>query len=173
MKKFMRNNTHRKIVAAVFAFSFFVVSAKAFHRAKPARAKQSPQTKQEKKRKGKLKMKTAKFVAVAAGEWGAAGVNLIVEETGVKIQYDCAEAEINEKLLIDEQGVFSVEGVYTPRYPGALRVNLPSKRQPARFEGVIADDKMTLRVALAATGETLLEEIVLRRGATPPIRRCY
>lgn len=69
-------------------------------------------------------MKTAKFVR------GAAGVKLIVEENGAKIEYDCAEAEIAERLTIDEQGVFSVNGVYTHCYTVAIRVNLLPNASP-------------------------------------------
>ncbi|HEX8247622.1 MAG TPA: hypothetical protein VF599_05605, partial [Pyrinomonadaceae bacterium] len=120
----------------------------------------------------KPKVNQSKPTSVSPGNWGAAGVNFVVEDNGVKIEYDCAAGEISQKLSIDEQGNFSANGIYTRRYPGALRVKLPPKPQPARYEGKISGDKLTLRVTLTETDETL-EEVVLRRDTTGRIRRCY
>jgi hypothetical protein len=130
--------------------------------------------KKKKKRKGdsKPKVNQSKLNQVTEGNWGAAGVNFVVEDGGVKIEYDCATGEISQKLSIDEQGGFSVNGVYTRRYPGALRVKLLPKPQPARFEGKISGDKLTLKVTLTETGETL-EEVVLERNIAGRIRKCY
>ncbi|HEX9960842.1 MAG TPA: hypothetical protein VGB00_07915 [Pyrinomonadaceae bacterium] len=117
-------------------------------------------------------MNQSKLNQTAAGNWGATGVNFVVEDGGVKIEYDCATGEIAQKLLIDEQGGFSVNGVYTRRYPGALRVKFLPKPQPARFEGRISGDKLTLKVTLTETGETL-EEVVLQRDTAGRIHKCY
>lgn len=117
-------------------------------------------------------MNQAKMISVPTGNWGAAGVNFVVEDNGVKIEYDCATGEITQKLVLDAQGGFSLDGFYTRRYPGALRVKFPPKRAPARYEGKISGDKMTLKVTLTETNETL-DEVVLQRNTTGTIRRCY
>jgi hypothetical protein len=127
-----------------------------------------------KKRKGKSKSKVnqPKTVPVPPGNWGAAGVNLVVAENGATIEYDCASGEITQKLMIDERGGFRVDGVYTRRYPGALRVKFLPKPQPARYEGKISGNKMTLRVTLTETGKAL-EEVVLERGKSARLHKCY
>lgn len=130
--------------------------------------------KKKKKKKGdsKPKVNQSKPSSVSPGNWGATGVNFVVEDNGVKIEYDCATGEIAQKLLVDEQGGFSVNGIYTRRYPGALRVKFLPKPQPARYDGKISGDKLTLKVTLTETGKTL-EEVVLRRDATGRIHKCY
>jgi hypothetical protein len=123
------------------------------------------------KGKSRQKLNQSKLVSVPPGSWGATGIGLVIEEDNVKIEYDCAEGEIKQKFTIDEQGNFSMNGVYIRRYPGALRVNLPLKRQPAIYEGKISGNTMTLKVTLTETNERL-EEIVLERDKIPGIRRC-
>lgn len=127
-----------------------------------------------KKRKGKLKSKVnqSKTISLPPGNWGATGVNLIVKANDAIIEYDCANGEITQKITLDEQGGFSVSGAYTRRSPGALRIKFLPKPQPARYEGKISGDKMTLRVTLTETGKTL-EEVVLERNKTGRLYRCY
>jgi hypothetical protein len=132
---------------------------------------QTNSTPKKKKGKSKSKVNQSKSVSVPKGNWGATGINLVVVENGAIIEYDCANGEITQKLMINEQGGFSVNGVYIRRYPGALRVKFPPKRQPARYEGKISGDKMTLKVTLTETGETL-EEVVLERGKIARIHGC-
>ncbi|HEX8737188.1 MAG TPA: hypothetical protein VF721_17785 [Pyrinomonadaceae bacterium] len=117
-------------------------------------------------------MNQSKMTSVPAGNWGATGINLVVADNSATIEYDCANGEIQQKLLVDEQGRFSVGGVYTRRSPGALRIKFLPKPQPARYEGVISGDKMTLKVTLTETGKTL-DEVVLERNKTGFIRKCY
>lgn len=130
--------------------------------------------KKKKKRKGSTKRKVnqSKLYPVSPGNWGATGVNFVVEDNGVKIEYDCASGKIEQKLSIDERGNFSVNGIYTRRYPGALRVKFLPKSKPARYEGKISGDKLTLKVTLTETNETL-EEVVLQRDTAGRIHRCY
>lgn len=127
----------------------------------------------KKKMKGKSRQKLnrSKLVSAPPGSWGAAGIGLIIEEDSVKIEYDCAAGEIKQKFTIDDQGIFSMKGVYIRRYPGALRVKLPPKRQPAIYEGKISGNKMTLKVILIETNE-MLEEVVLERDKISGVRRC-
>lgn len=181
-----KNKKKLKFYVCLLAFIFFILSVAAPSKAvsvgrsfipKPENKKRfqaNSQDKKKKKRKrsAKPKVNQSKSVSVMPGNWGATGINFVVEESGVKIQYDCASGEIPQKLLLDGQGGFSVNGVYTRLYPGALRVNLPPKRLAARYEGKISGDKMTLKVTLTETNETL-EEVVLQRNVTPRIHKCY
>ena len=108
---------------------------------------------------------------VAPGNWGGAGINLTVEKDGAKIEYDCAEAEIGEKLATDKRGNFNVEGSYLRHYPGAIRTKLLPKSQPAKFEGKISGETMMLKVTLTESGEEI-GNYTLERGKTAKIHRC-
>jgi hypothetical protein len=116
-------------------------------------------------------MNQTKKKAVAPGIWGGTGVNLTVEKEGVKIQYDCAEAEITEKLMIDKKGSFSVEGTYLRHNPGAIRLKFKPKKQPAKFVGKITDKKMILKVILTESDEEIGDH-TLQKDKPAKLHRC-
>src|SRR5580765_2357571 len=58
----------------------------------------------------KQKMNQPKLHALTPGNWGATGVNAVIEKKAVAIQFDCAEGEIRQALMIDKKGVFKVDG---------------------------------------------------------------
>ena len=130
--------------------------------------------KEKKKMKNKSEQKSSqsKLVVVPPGSWGGDGIGLIIEKDNVKIGYDCAEGEIKQKFTVNEHGDFSMKGIYIKRYPGAVRVKFPPKRQTALYEGKISGNKMTLKVMLTETKE-ILKEVILERGKTPGTRRCF
>jgi len=181
-----KNKKGRKFYICLLAFIFFIFPCAGLAKAhsgnagliqKPEKTKRlqtnSPDKKKKKKKgSAKPKVNQSKMTSAPTGNWGATGVNFTVEDNGVTIEYDCAHGEIGQKLLLDEQGGFSVNGFYTRRYPGALRVKFPPRRQSARYEGKISGDKMTLKVTLTETNETL-EEVVLQRDSTARIHKCY
>jgi len=113
-----------------------------------------------------------KLALVSPSSWGAVGISFIISENDVEIEYDCANGKIEQRLMMNEQGSFSADRIYIRRYPGALRLNLPPKPQPARYEGAISGNTMTLKVTLTEINE-ILEEAVLERKKTPRIHKCY
>lgn len=116
-------------------------------------------------------MNQTKKKAVAPGDWGGEGIGLTVEDKGAKMQFDCAEAEITEKLMIDGKGNFSAKGNFLRRTPGPIRLKMLPKPQPAKFVGKITGKKMTLKVVLTETDEEI-GNYRLERGKTAKIRRC-
>lgn len=133
-----------------------------------------PPQKSKRKKKGKVTQKTmdTKLVAVPASVWGANGIILNVEENGVTIQYECADGQIEQSLKMDEQGNFAANGIHSPQRPGPIRVDAKQARQPARYEGKISGNIMTLKVTLTETKE-VIGEFSLERGKTPRMTRCY
>lgn len=127
-----------------------------------------------KKKKGRAKQKTmnTKLVAVPVSVWGATGIILNVEEKGVIIQYECADGQIEQSLMMNEQGNFEAAGIHSPQRPGPIRVDAKLASQPARYEGKISGDTMTLKVTLTETKE-VVGEYTLERGKTPRMTRCY
>lgn len=116
-------------------------------------------------------MNQTQKTAVAPGDWGGTGINLTVREEGVTIEYDCAEAEITEKLMIDSKGNFIVEGTYIRRNPGAIRLNFKPKPLAAKFEGKISGEEMTLKVILTESEEEI-GDYTLEKDKTARLHRC-
>jgi hypothetical protein len=108
---------------------------------------------------------------VEAGVWGGAGINLAVEAESAGIEFDCAAAEISEKLYLDRKGNFKAAGVYIRQTPGPIRVDLPPKRQPAEFRGKVTDKKMTLEIVLTETDESA-GRFTLERGQAGRLHKC-
>ncbi|CAN5415580.1 hypothetical protein BH10ACI1_BH10ACI1_32700 [soil metagenome] len=109
---------------------------------------------------------------VAPGDWGGTGINLSVKKGGANFEFDCAEAELSEKLMIDKKGNFSVEGKYLRRSPGPIRIGFQPKPQPANFVGKITGKNMMLKIILKENNEEI-GIFQLERGKTARIHRCY
>ena len=125
----------------------------------------------KKKGKSKSKMNQSKLTSVPPGIWGATGIALVVEESSVKIEYDCADGEIKQKLTLDQDGNFNVNGVHIPSHPGPIREDSPPERKPARYEGKISGKTMTLKVTLIENDKKI-GEFVLEHDKFPRITRC-
>src|SRR5687768_12440304 len=110
-------------------------------------------------------------VNVREGSWGGTGVEFVVKKDAVAIEYDCAVGEIRGRLRTDRRGNFTITGVHKRLYPGAIRVNLMPKAQPARYQGKITGATLRYKVTLIETGE-VIGEYTVERGKSAPIRRC-
>lgn len=85
---------------------------------------------------------------VAAGRWTGVGIQLMVTAQGASIEYDCAHGTIDQPLVADRDGRFSVTGVHVREHGGPIRVDEPSDRHPARYDGRLAENSMRLTVTL-------------------------
>ncbi|MDH3529821.1 MAG: hypothetical protein OEQ28_09670 [Acidobacteriota bacterium] len=110
--------------------------------------------------------------AVAPGNWGGTGIALSVVENGVEIEFDCADAEINKKLMIDDQGDFCVTGLFKRIAPGALSPDSQPDIVPARFEGKIAGKDMTIKITLTES-DLEIGDFTLRLGEEAILHKCY
>ncbi len=174
----MRKNVYLKnvrlsaVVSFVLILTFVIPAQTSIMRQSAKLFSAQTDTKNQKKRKRKLKMNKLEAKSLTAGEWGGVGINLIVENNGASIEYDCAAGAIKQKITLDSLGNFTAQGTYTRRTPGPIRVNISPKSQPALFAGKISGSQMTLKVTLTETNETL-EEMTLERGVTARLRKCY
>ena len=130
-----------------------------------------PQSKEKKKGKSKKNMET-KSTAVPNGMWGTNGIIFGVEASGVNIQYECADGQIEQPLKVDERGNFAVSGVHIRQRPGPMKLDDKQARQNARYEGKISGNTMTLKVTLTETGE-VIGDYTLERGKNVRLHRCY
>ena len=96
-----------------------------------------------------------KLYKVTPSTWGAAGAETVVEKTSVKLTFDCANGEIPLTLKRDRKGNFKVEGTYTRRGFGPIRINNPPKIQPAVYEGKVSGRSMRFKITVIATGDVV------------------
>jgi hypothetical protein len=113
-----------------------------------------------------------KHTAVSPGNWGGAGVRLVVQDGTTAIAYVCAQGEITEKLTIDNDGRFDARGVHINRSPGPLYEDKAPKQLAARYSGRIVGNKMTLRVVLIDTN-TLVGDFELELGKQVRLLGCH
>jgi hypothetical protein len=111
-----------------------------------------------------------KLTTVSPSTWGGTGVQFIVGEKSVAIEYDCAVGEIT-KLETDQRGHFVATGFHRFLHPGPVRLKLQPKPLPARYEGKFTAGSITYSVFLIETGK-LIGKFSADRDKTARIRRC-
>jgi hypothetical protein len=89
---------------------------------------------------------TAPDVWIPSGRWSGIGIQLDVTQQGATIEYGCAHGTIDEPLIADADGRFSAVGVHFREHGGPVRVDEPSDRHPARYDGRLAGTSMRLTV---------------------------
>ncbi len=120
---------------------------------------------------GNQNMNGTKSTTASTENWGATGIAVVVEEKGVKIEFDCAVGEIKEKLSVNENGEFKADGTFTRESFGPIRDDNMPKPQPAHYEGKISGDTMTLKVSLTEKKETI-GDYTLERNKFARLRKC-
>ena len=107
---------------------------------------------------------------VNQGEWGGEHIGLVVTTIGATIEYDCANGTIDQPLVASD-GFFSAAGTHTPGHGGPIRQDeIPDKR-PARYQGRVDGETMTLDVTLTDSGEKL-GRYTLVRGRSAQVFKC-
>ena len=104
------------------------------------------------------------------GDWGGQHIGLVVAANGATIEYDCASGTIDEPLVATD-GVFSAVGTHTRGHGGPIRQDEVPDKHPARYEGRIDGETMTLDVTLADSGEKL-GRYTLVRGRPAHVLKC-
>ncbi len=108
---------------------------------------------------------------VAAGAWGGVGISLIATEQGAQLEFDCALGEISERLVLDPEGGFTLDGTFTPEHGGPIREDEVLESEPATYAGVIDGDQMTLTIHLLERG-TISGPFALEREGSALLRKC-
>ena len=108
---------------------------------------------------------------VPAGAWGGAHISLQVTEGGATFELDCAHGNIEGPLALDARGRFDNRGEYF-RESGGPDLQFPRPdNHPAQFEGWSDGHRMTLKIVLTDSGQTI-GEFELTLGAEPQITKC-
>lgn len=122
-------------------------------------------------RAGTMEYSQPKLYKVRTGTWGSAGVEMVVEKATVKLTFDCANGEIPITFKKDRKGNFKVEGTYTRRGFGPIRINNPPKAQPVIYEGKVTGRSMKFKITVIETGD-VVGEFTVTRGQEAKIRGC-
>jgi hypothetical protein len=94
-----------------------------------------------------------------------------VTAAGARLEYDCAEGVIEERLHPGADGRFTAVGSHTPGHGGPVRDGeiLPTFR--ARYDGRVSGDLLDMVVTLTEKG-TVLGSFQLRRGSSGQLMKC-
>ena len=106
-----------------------------------------------------------------AGLWGGQHISMEVTERRTTIEYDCAHATIDQRIVLDRRGRFDVSGTQVQEHGGPVRQNDESAGYPVRFTGQVSGKRMKLSVRKSATKE-LIGTFTLVYGAQPRLRKC-
>jgi hypothetical protein len=91
--------------------------------------------------------------ALLPGVWGGDHVRLEVTDGGARVEYDCAHATVEGRILVDGAGRFSVAGTFYREHGGPVREGEASNGLRVRLDGRVGGSLMTLKVTRA--GKTL------------------
>lgn len=107
---------------------------------------------------------------VAGGAWGSNKAVMQVTENGATIEFGCAHGTIEQPLTLDNNNGFDLSGSYTVERPGP-QIEGQNNNQPARFNGQVNGQTMTLNITLTRTKQTI-GPLILNYGKTGRIMRC-
>jgi len=113
----------------------------------------------------------SKCQADLIGVWGGEHIGMVVSDSSVILDYDCAYGTIDEPFITDCNGEFEVVGVHIKEHGGAIRIGETPDEHPALYKGYIEENVMTLKVTLTDTGEEI-GTFTLILGAIPNVHKC-
>ena len=105
------------------------------------------------------------------GTWGGEHISLEVTAHGGRVEYDCAHGTIDQKIVPDARGRFDLRGTHVREHGGPVRKDETADSHPARFNGEIKDNTMTLTVTESDTKETV-GTFTLVYGQQPHLMKC-
>jgi hypothetical protein len=105
------------------------------------------------------------------GPWGGEHISLDVTEEGGRVEYDCAHGIIAQKIVPDARGCFDLRGTHVREHGGPVRKDEIEDSHPARYEGQIEGERMTLTITESDTKE-LVGTFTLVFGRKPHLTKC-
>lgn len=109
--------------------------------------------------------------ALPAGAWGGEHISLNVTGKGGGFELDCAHGSLDEPLSVGGDGSFDVRGRLVRERGGPVRAGETPDSYPARLSGRVEGARMTLRIVLTDSGESV-GEFSLERGRDPQLTKC-
>ncbi len=106
---------------------------------------------------------------VPNGDWGGQHVRLSVDDTGGKVEFDCAHGALQQPLTLDSGGRFDVAGTLVGE-GGPTPKDETAAARPARYRGTTDGQTMSLEVTLES-GESA-GTFALGLGRQPRLFKC-
>ena len=113
----------------------------------------------------------SKCQADLIGVWGGDHIGMVISDSSVTLDYDCAYGTIDEPFSTDCSGEFEVVGVHIKEHGGPIRIGETPDEHPALYKGYIEENVMTMKVTLTDTGEEI-GTFTLILGAIPNVHKC-
>jgi hypothetical protein len=107
---------------------------------------------------------------VEKGTWGGTHVMLEVEDSGGRVEFDCAHGVLEEPLVLDRDNHFDVAGHYVREHSGPVRKDEDQTGVPARYRGHVENKQMSLEVAIQGQSDT--QSFSLALGSEPRVMKC-
>jgi hypothetical protein len=174
----MRN--HIKLLTMVVMLLATTVGWQTSLLGQTAQADQSVAQSKSKARKApKHKRKVTKTVSgqthrpnsLPTGTWGGQHISLDVTSDGARLEFDCANGQINQPVMLDGNNAFDVAGVYVQERGGPVRIDEQPNGQPARYSGRVEGQTLTLTITLTDNKQTI-GTYTLGHGQNPRIFKC-
>ena len=105
------------------------------------------------------------------GDWGGERVGLVLDDSGGRLEYDCASGTIAGPLIPGADGTFAATGTHTPGQGGPDRARYVPPSYAARYSGSVSGTSMTLRVEVPSR-DLAIGPLRLRQGEPPRLLRC-
>jgi hypothetical protein len=109
--------------------------------------------------------------APVLGEWGGEHLGLVASVEGAELEFDCATGRTRGAIIPDAAGRFSVAGFHAPGHGGPIRDDEVTVELPARYDGMVRGELMTISITLLDWATTL-GPYTLLRGASPHVFKC-
>lgn len=104
------------------------------------------------------------------GTWGTEHTILVANAAGATLEYDCAHGTIDEPLIPDGDGHFDVGGTHAWEHGGPIQEG-EEEILPARYQGFVFRNSMTLTVTLTDNQE-VLGPFVLTQADPGTVYKC-
>ena len=157
--------------ALLLGFGLDVRATAAMH---AAAAEQSvrPKSRRQHRRAAVKKMSDKTTPArLATGTWGGNHIRLSVRADGAAVEFDCARGTIDEALTVSADGRFAARGTFAREGPGPIRVGAAPSARPARYEGSLNGQQLTLKITLSETAQDV-GTFTLTRGSAGRLWKC-
>jgi hypothetical protein len=158
-------NSMKRITLAVAALQLLAALAAGGHNARagafikapaagdgsPAVVKRAPMSQATSRRGGQRRAPNS----LLPGVWGGKHIRFEVTDNGATVEFDCAQATAEGRIVVDRAGRFSVAGTYNEEHGGPVRSDESSAGVPVRFSGRVGGSLMTLTITRAGTREAI------------------
>ena len=107
---------------------------------------------------------------VPTGEWGGPHARLDVQETGARLELDCAHGTLDGALRLDRGGRFQAKGLFQREGGAAMAQEATPEGRPAQYSGTLKGNVLTL--SILTEDDQKLGPFTLERGGRAELVKC-